>query len=477
MSDKEHHMLLLGAGASVEADIPAAYKMTEKILGLFDPESVNYKVLSFVLGGLLFDQGIKGANPLTTGVNIEDLFNAVDLLSRRSQLEASPFIGSWHSMVEEFDQIPPTSPQADKLHNIIFKSVMEEVAKALKASPPPFGTSDIDKKLEQLVNKGVNAAAHGRYSVSMTSSFDSVGREIQDYLKDLIDEWTHALQFSRVDTSSFEEAFSRAIDQQPKPANGAIFARVTDAMIRKLVDLVWIPSDASLSRVQHLAPILNLLDNQDKTFVTTLNYDNSIEFLAQGHGICWTSVIDDDLIHSVESSSEHAKGLVLLKLHGSIDWELSTPELPLRKALPARTAATAKMPLQSVHCINPAEKVKTGYRPAVIFGQKNKLTTEGPYLDLLRVFRDELEKTTVLSVVGYSFADSHVNEYISRWLNGHTPRRIRVVDPNFEDSKQPYVEALKHFKLAAPDRVEIITKEAGEALIELFGERLMQKSF
>ncbi len=76
-------LFLLGAGASIEAGIPGAYGMSKAMLDKFtnDPRYLNRrfnKVLEFVVGGLLFQQGFKGENPFD-GVNIEDLFNAVVL--------------------------------------------------------------------------------------------------------------------------------------------------------------------------------------------------------------------------------------------------------------------------------------------------------------------------------------------------------------------------------------------------------------
>lgn len=56
-------MLLLGAGASVEAGVPDAYKMTEAIAAGFraDPASGRHaRVISFVISGLLFEAGEGG---------------------------------------------------------------------------------------------------------------------------------------------------------------------------------------------------------------------------------------------------------------------------------------------------------------------------------------------------------------------------------------------------------------------------------
>jgi hypothetical protein len=86
-------MLLLGAGASVEAGVPDSHQMSERILTAFEKrfgDSKYTKIISFVIGGLLFQNGIKGLNPLKTGVNVEELFNAIELLRDRHAIEAAP---------------------------------------------------------------------------------------------------------------------------------------------------------------------------------------------------------------------------------------------------------------------------------------------------------------------------------------------------------------------------------------------------
>jgi hypothetical protein len=83
---KLNELILLGAGASVEADIPGAYRMTEVILEKFKDysRSINSnifeRVANFVIGGLLFQKSVKGQNPLEAKVDIEEFFNAILLL-------------------------------------------------------------------------------------------------------------------------------------------------------------------------------------------------------------------------------------------------------------------------------------------------------------------------------------------------------------------------------------------------------------
>src|SRR5688572_1501834 len=115
--------LLLGAGASVEAGIPAASEMTLRIVNQFnDPYGPGAFVrefrplINFVVGGLLFKVGEAGQNPLNASLNVEDLFNAFLLLAERRELELAPFIGSWHSKIEAFDLVTPPTFSA---HSIV----------------------------------------------------------------------------------------------------------------------------------------------------------------------------------------------------------------------------------------------------------------------------------------------------------------------------------------------------------------------
>ena len=61
------------------------------------------------------------------------------------------------------------------------------------------------------------------------------------------------------------------------------------------------------------------------------------------------------------------------------------------------------MPHSRLRRVTAATVAEESFRPAVSFGQRNKLTAEGPFLDLLRAFQVELAKADRLTVIGYSF--------------------------------------------------------------------------
>lgn len=142
-------MVLLGAGASIDADVPGSFDMTKSIarrLRAGDGIGRHGHVISFAVGGLMFQRGIRGEDPFD-GVDVEELFSAVRLLAERHTLEAAPFIGSWHAMVGEFDRRTPESARLNRLYRLIYQGVTKEIINAFPGRAPTFGGKDIDRKV------------------------------------------------------------------------------------------------------------------------------------------------------------------------------------------------------------------------------------------------------------------------------------------------------------------------------------------
>jgi hypothetical protein len=147
--------------------------------------------------------------------------------------------------------------------------------------------------------------------------------------------------------------------------------------------------------------------------------------------------------HQLES------GIKLLKLHGSIDWILQ----------PSQRSNERPMPHTIVRLRTLADGPTT--RPAIVFGQRNKLRPDGPFLDLLCEFREELKHSTHLVIIGYSFRDAHINQYIADWLNDDKRNTIAAIDPGFENSPQEFVRDLKRY---CKSRLEVIALPASAGL-------------
>jgi hypothetical protein len=420
--------------------------MTERIAELFraSPRGrLDSRVLAFVIGGLLFKRGIDGEDALSSGVNVEELFNAVQLLADRGRLEASPFVGSWHAMVEELDTLDPPEASLDRIHRAIHDGVADQIRSAIPSHVSGFGAGDIDRNIHSTIQ------AMARGGSTSFGGFNSVSGAVGKYIEEYIKRWTDNLRRSPPHNFDLEQELGKLADQKPRPGQGRVFEFVAEHMIDTLIEIVWIKDAA---RVKYLHPIFALASKQDRLVVATLNYDNSVELAAASEGVPCETGITSWSQNGKFSFPE--KGVALLKLHGSIEWQQdfrSGPETIEHLA---------------VRAVDLTDMRRRGYRPAVIFGHRNKLTAEGPFLDLLQAFIAALEQSNLLTIVGYSFGDPHINALIARWLNGQSARRVRIVNRSFDKIRSKLADGLARL---GTNRVEILQEEAGAALPRLYG--------
>jgi len=362
-------VVLLGAGASVEAGIKDASNMTQQFAELFARDLALRRqshALHYVIGGLMLQKGAKGESPYD-GINIEDVFNAMNMLAARELFEAAPFVMGWHPVVEE-------------IHPVVKQDVS-----VTTQSVNSFAARNIDDAIRQMIQ---NKFGHR-----------SVGQEIREMIE-------NSLRHLSISVSQGGE----------RSGGGQVFRATCDTMIRKLISLVWLDDDKR-DVVEYLRPLVRHA-HRNNVSIATLNYDNTIELAAAAEG---ARVFEEmgEVLSSEEEVDQAAKGYVhLLKLHGSIDWYSLPP------------GSNDGLPATQIRRANREEMLKPRYMPAVIFGQRNKLTAEGPYLRLLSSFRDSLAEADSITVIGYSFRDPHVNEFIATWFNAVPTRSITVVTPD-----------------------------------------------
>jgi hypothetical protein len=236
-----------------------------------------------------------------------------------------------------------------------------------------------------------------------------------------------------------------------------IFESIMLRMRLRLKELTSIKDERS---VDYLKPIINLAKQQNRLFIATLNYDYAIELLSRANGIACDTGIEGWMEN--EAFDYPNEGIQLIRLHGANYWYWSeNGTRTYDERLPHRLIrAQPQFDVESPMTV----LVET---PMAIFGQRNKLTTEGPFLDLLKQFDKQLQQTGLLTVIGYSFRDAHINFYISKYLNQYRGK-IKVVDPNFETSDVEYVRDLRELRGIRPEQVDVIEKYTGEALKELY---------
>lgn len=348
--------VLLGAGASADAGIPTTVEMTDAVITrMRDPDYV--RVLDFIRYTIAADlaQRHEGHRYQRVGVDVERLFASVELLIDRYDQPWSAFVATWHPGLEAF------APKA-----------------TVRESDLSFELSAFGDALTQMSDPRRNIFGTTRLK------------------------------------SALARLIGRAIERTRPSDVSALLARVRDEMLHSLFDVLRIDDPTTVS---YLSPLVDLARRQGSLTVASLNYDRSIENVAELEGmLCDTGI------------ESWAKGgaigllpdipLRLLKLHGSIDW------------IAEERISIGELPVQRVRKVeNEAEKQR--YRgPAVVFGETGKLRSEGPYLELLLTWAADLDQADNLLVVGYSFRDRHVNELIARWFNADSKRRIILVDPS-----------------------------------------------
>lgn len=373
---ESNKMVLLGAGASVEAGIPAAVGLTEKVINHFRLHSRTGQVLRYVYGGLMMGKGARGEDPLQ-GINVEDLIEAINQLADRKNLQIAPFIALWNEGVTAFQE-------RDARDNLM--SAFKELSELARGS-------EAERAMKHL----------------------SIDYTLENYL--------HG------ETQDFQ------------------YAR--ESVIRELIHMLWIEDS---EQVSYFKPLVE--QGRDQSFtIATLNYDNTVELACMALGIPCTTGLDD--WNALEGFPEPATGIDLLKLHGSVTWQKinkrhhRTPEVPL-----------PRMQVQ----LQRRDGIKRGYDPAIIFGAGNKLTAEGPFLELLLAFRERLDQHDELIVVGYSFGDEHINDALWRWLNRSQDHKVTVIDFSEDKSQIPFKGIFRYMM----DRYTFYLDGAADGLVEVF---------
>src|SRR6266481_1186928 len=92
---KDEVLVLLGAGASVDAGIPHSAQMVQHIEDALKSEWQQYRELyNYVRSAIFYADGIRGT--FQVAYNIERLVVSLDELARREEHPLYPFIGAWN---------------------------------------------------------------------------------------------------------------------------------------------------------------------------------------------------------------------------------------------------------------------------------------------------------------------------------------------------------------------------------------------
>jgi hypothetical protein len=390
-------LVLLGAGASVEAGVPASVNLTRSVTEAVS-SSLAWRLdqtthaLNVAIGAMTAHDTAMGGGAYD-GIDVERLFSAVQMLSDRNSLEIAPFVSSWNSALDGFgpDRLPMN-----------FKR---------------------------------------KFAKELDSQFDT----------------------------GFDRVFRDAVQAVAGKADSdAVFRRLQGRMIAALRGCLAIEEGES----DYLAPLLNIGDRPLQ--VATLNYDRGVELMAHRWGRRVTTGVglwDGRMSWDWEDGFD----IHLLKLHGSLNWFMTHER-----------GSEDRLSAQAIVVSNDLDDQRlVAGELGVVFGQRGKLRSDGPFLAMLHELERMLEGSDHLVIVGYSFRDDHINAIIRQKFNA-APLRISIIDPALSDldtpwryrDRQPFLsELLEVMTTHTVDDPEVrprsphqvIGQGAAAGLVELFG--------
>jgi hypothetical protein len=375
-------IVLLGAGASVDAGLPTSYGLTRELAKASAlPERAGQSgakelatALAFAIGTLYQQRGAAGVNPMRKpDVDIEELVEAIDSLAHPELSGMTAFVSGWHPFLRDVD-------------------------------------AALDDRNEMIGNfvDGLIRAVHASSDREMATAREGAETALR-----------LALLLS-----------------QPKFAS-VLFRRLKTSIVVRTSQILWLKGDEAAAKTMYLGP---LISSRTTLCIATLNYDNAIETCADAMGIRF-SVGLEAYGHQGVVTFPPEVPLKLLKLHGSLDWQFPDSGEERRSYPGHRALRALRFAWQRV---SPTDATWDPDSLGIVFGRQ-KLQTPGPFLDLLNTFAVELASADRLVAIGYAFRDDHINRLIVQFLMRRPSATLLIVDPALPDNYVLLVDILKRF--------------------------------
>lgn len=441
-------VVLLGAGASVDAGVPTSAALTTNLVECVRQQgnvSGAAEALEYVRSALQAHNSRLALETALSGpaayrsdasggassygantVDVETLLRALDQLARRNTLELRPFISSWDPTVQQLDSAPQLTQYA--------RRVWEELenAFALKYKRAARDVRNMEHhELGRAFREILQSQSRTGPDAVTQYGLDRASEGVANYLKASLEIVTSSLSSTHHSLGEdVAHALAEAIAHAVQPGDGRLFNDARRELERALVQTVWRPDNAAFD---YLRPLVRHAASAQVT-IATLNYDNCVELAAKAEGLEVFTGIEGFANSQGIGFDIDGGDVQFLKLHGSANWKRMQGHVGDHPSPPQSLVAEATA----------EELMHASYHPAIIFGQESKLTAERPFFDLFLAFRDALKRASKLTVVGYSFRDEHVNALIRNWF-GETnlSRTIEVVDPGWLSMSAPFTHALR----------------------------------
>ncbi|WP_177179984.1 SIR2 family protein [Arthrobacter sp. yr096] len=291
------------------------------------------------------------------------------------------------------------------------------------------------------------------------------------------EEITRVLSRALMGTSGFGSVTGYVTDivrDLRKPGDGSVYRELERELLPRVCKVL-----ADHHDVSYLRPLASLAKQQQGLDIATLNYDLTVESMCEQVGASvQTGIAAWSPGSPLVFKGHDMADIRLLKLHGSINWSYEE-QVPgsaefSPSAGPQSEVLERFIRTRSVKTTDPT----TNRNPAIVIGDREKLGGGGPTLALMREFEASLDRANRLVVVGYSFADGHINAVIRNWINTGKDRTITVLDPFWPSSPTGFQADLVAGLVAdqgrhrptVPPKMNVIKKSAASGLHEALSE-------
>lgn len=215
--------------------------------------------------------------------------------------------------------------------------------------------------------------------------------------------------------------------------------KITDTELREISRensnyIKWIVSILINKKISNFDQfnILNpLIEKYGLKTIISLNHDLVIENFLQSSSITYNdgfSMVNRKLPEWIGFSETNFE-LMLLKLHGTVNWFSATPNEPNGHSI------IVKIPRNTdpdrLYEIDRTMDINSG-RPEILIGTFNKMWgyLSGIFEEQFHFFIKMLNNTDILIISGYGFGDKGINSKLYNWLLSKQSKSMLIIHPN-----------------------------------------------
>lgn len=352
----------------------------------------------------------------------------------------------------------------DKATSKVYGYVIAKIlAKKVREGGSPFDPVNVEEVyagIESIINRDGNIASEfvsnwDPVLDKLMPSFDQ--RTFERALSELY-ELNDRGRLGRISIKANNSKLRVVINELTKIASRSGPAGSTH-ILTELIDALIACLRHDRSKTKYIEDIIQIAHKNGAVF-GSLNYDLVLEDALGKLGISYDYGLSDWNGKKLVQFRRVKSTTRIVKMHGSMNWFEENENFKVEE--PNFEDETQR-------------RSRWGPLPQMIFGDANsKLRPDGPFLQLRHEFEKSLLSTNVLVIIGYAFADTHLNAIIRRWTSTRRRAKMIIVDPSkdphwMSQIGTPYVSSSSNGQRKTVD-ITHIRKTASEAVTDIQNE-------